>query len=85
VERHSTSTLHPYFAANLRYWRESRGLSVADLAAKAQLSVRLVYLYEAGSANPRYPSALKLSHALGVRIENLWDHRPPPIEDPGQP
>lgn len=70
--------IHPYFAGNLRYWRSQKRMSVEDLAKSTGLAKRTIYAYEARLANPRYISACKIAKALGIRVDLIWDHQPPP-------
>jgi Zn-dependent peptidase ImmA (M78 family)/DNA-binding XRE family transcriptional regulator len=57
--------------ANLRRLRTAKGLSQGDLADAAQLS-RVGYRnIESGASAPRVDSLMRLSAALGVRLEEL--------------
>ncbi len=70
--------VHPYFGAKLRFWRCIRGFGSKDLGRRALISESLVSHYESGKTNPSYDTACKLAEVLGVPIEYLWDHQPPP-------
>lgn len=57
--------------ANLRRLRSAKHLTQTDLAAKAGLS-RVAYRnIESGAAEPRVNTLLKISDALGVRVQDL--------------
>jgi len=64
--------------ANLRYWRELRGLGVNELGGKAQVAPSMISALERGGTNATYGTVLRLAEVLGVGVEYLWDHRPPP-------
>lgn len=55
----------------IRHARESRGLSVADLAAATKCSVRSVQVWEADASRPRYEQISALAMALGVSADYL--------------
>jgi len=77
--------LHPYFGAKLRFWRCIRGFGSKDLGRRAGISESLVSHYESGKTNPSYETAYKLADVLGIPVEYLWDHQPPPkfeVEEP---
>jgi XRE family aerobic/anaerobic benzoate catabolism transcriptional regulator len=57
----------------LRRLRENAGLSVSDLARRAELSRRYVTETEAGRANPSLRKLAALSRALGVPLTALCD------------
>lgn len=64
----------------LRAQRESRGLSVSDLALQAGLSRRYLTDAEAGRANLSVLRLLDLARALGVAVEDLVREADPPRE-----
>lgn len=55
----------------IRHARESRGLTVAELAAAAQCSVRAVQVWESDASRPRYEQIGALALALGVSADYL--------------
>lgn len=54
------------FARRLRQLRQARGLTQAQLAAAAGLSLKQVQRHENGRAEPRLATALALAAGLGV-------------------
>ena len=64
--------------ANLRYWREARGLGVNALGSLAGVAPSMISALELGGTNATYGTMMKLARALGVGVEYLWDHHPPP-------
>lgn len=56
------------FAVRLKALRESRSLSVADLAKKAGLSRTALHHLEAGTRKPVWDTVCKLADALGVSV-----------------
>jgi XRE family aerobic/anaerobic benzoate catabolism transcriptional regulator len=57
----------------LRAAREKRGLSVVELAARAELSRRYLTEAEAGRANPTLLVLARLAHELGLTLSGLLD------------
>jgi len=61
---------------NLRYWRERRGLDVAELAEKSGLSRTYIYEIENGvKTNPALDKLGSLALALNIAIADLFDQR----------
>jgi XRE family aerobic/anaerobic benzoate catabolism transcriptional regulator len=58
-------------AAQTRALRQRRGLTLRELATASGLSIRLLALIEAGSANPTLSSLADLARALGVEVVEL--------------
>lgn len=56
------------FACRLRSLRESKGLSVAELAKKSGLNRQALYRLESGEREPSLETARKLAGALGKRL-----------------
>ena len=52
--------------------RLKRGLSAADLAARAGITRQTVYAVEAGNYVPNTLVALRLAQTLGVSVEDLF-------------
>jgi len=77
--------VHPYFGAKLRFWRCIRGFGSKELGRRAGISESLVSHYENGKTNPSYETACKLAQVLGLPIEYLWDHQPPPTFEVPEP
>lgn len=68
-------------ADRVRQFREVRGLSQERLAARADLAARQVQRIEAGTANPRLATLVRLAGALGVDVgELLAPEEPPAVE-----
>jgi transcriptional regulator with XRE-family HTH domain len=67
-------------AANVRRWRERRGLSQAALAEAADMEVRAVQRVEAGRINFGVVALVSLADALNVSVSLLL--RPALLERP---
>ena len=52
--------------------RESAGLSIRDLAAKAGVAVNTISLIEGGKSVPRADILRKIANALGRSMDELW-------------
>jgi transcriptional regulator with XRE-family HTH domain len=59
------------FKDRLRSTRESRGLSQADLAKKANMQPAAISHFETGHRSPSFDNLRKLSDALGVSVDYL--------------
>ena len=66
TEAHALST-------NLRCLRRRLGLSQEELAQRVGLNRGNIASYEVGSAEPKLSNLLKISHALGVGINDLTE------------
>lgn len=60
-------------AAQLKFLREERKLSLDELALKARVGVARLQAYESGEEVPSLQTILKLSNALEVPSSNLTD------------
>lgn len=61
---------------NLRYWRERRGMDVAQLAEKSGLSRTYIYEIENGvKNNPALDKLRSIAAALGITLADLFDQR----------
>ncbi|CEG23350.1 hypothetical protein BN1080_02324 [Planococcus massiliensis] len=60
-------------AAQLKFLREERNLSLDELALKARVGVARLQAYESGEEVPSLQTILKLSNALEVPSSNLTD------------
>jgi DNA-binding XRE family transcriptional regulator len=58
--------------SSLRDYRTKQRMSVAKLAKVAAIGSPTIYAYEAGTREPGVVNALKIAHALGVGIEDIW-------------
>jgi putative molybdopterin biosynthesis protein len=67
-------------AEKLREAREARGLTQAELAARAGVSRQAVSAIESGRHLPRVDAALALASALGTEVARLF---PPAAPEPG--
>ncbi|MFT4543057.1 MAG: XRE family aerobic/anaerobic benzoate catabolism transcriptional regulator [Planctomycetota bacterium] len=72
--RHSQELLSE-LARRVRNCRAECGLSVSELARRAEISRRMLTEIEAGRANPSILKLAALSEALGVLLSNLCDLR----------
>lgn len=61
------------FARRLREYRETAGLSIYALAAKARLSRSYLGQLEAGTREPSLEVARKIADALGKRLDCWQD------------
>lgn len=62
----------------LKYWRESRGLTQAQLAKKTGMSIRVLQNLEQGVRDINKASVetvLRLSEALGVDVYQILNER----------
>lgn len=59
------------FAVRLRELRRSRGMTQADLARKAQITVSYVWRLESGGAAPGIDLVDRLATALGTTVADL--------------
>ncbi len=55
----------------VKAWREYKGLTQADLAAKAGIKQPALTRMEKPDANPRKSSLTKLAEAMGITVEQL--------------
>ena len=58
----------PSLSAHLRYARIKRGLSVAEVAENAGVSVASVYLWETGKTRPREANITALCKVLKLPV-----------------
>src|SRR5580698_4962453 len=56
------------FAANLRWWRQQRGLSQLELAGRSDISQRHLSFLELGRASPSREMVMRLATALDVPL-----------------
>ncbi len=64
----------------LREWRESRGLTQKELAAKARVGEVTVARIETDAHTTTPPTARKLADALGISVADLLESPPVPLE-----
>lgn len=57
----------------IKYYRESREMSVTKLAERAGLAVDNIRKYESGARNPKLEALNKIAIALGININTLLD------------
>lgn len=60
----------------IRQIRESRELTVADLAQNSQVSIEMIEKVEAGQLTPSLSPLLKIARGLGVRLGTFLDDAP---------
>lgn len=75
-----TSALAAAIGGRVRQERQSRGLTLDQLAVAAGVSRRMVVNVEQGAANPSVGTLLRISDALGIGLPALVDSpRPRPV------
>lgn len=57
--------------SNIKYWREKRGLTQADLATKSDLSRATIINYETEKRSPKACDLERIATALNVSVEEL--------------
>jgi DNA-binding XRE family transcriptional regulator len=55
----------------IRVWREYRGLTARDLAAKAEISGGYLSQIEAGTRDGSFETIKKIAAALGISVDDL--------------
>lgn len=76
----STSTLAAAIGSRVRQERQSRGLTLDQLAEAAGVSRRMLVNVEQGAANPSVGTLLRISDALGIGLPALVDSpQPKPV------
>lgn len=68
------------FAARLREVRRSRGMTQAELAGRAEVTVSYIWRLESGGAAPGIDLVDRLAAALGTTVADLL-----PADDPPDP
>lgn len=68
---HDGKALAKKMGANIRKYREQRGMSQLQLACTALLEQRDVYLYENGMMMPQMLRLVRIADALGVSLDAL--------------
>lgn len=66
------------FAAHLRETRHSRGMTQAELARQAQVTVSYIWRLESGGAAPGIDLVDRLAKALGTTLSDLLPTTAPP-------
>lgn len=61
---------------HLRAWREWRGLSQRELAARAHVSYTTISRLETGAERANWATLAKLAHGLGISREILLHEEP---------
>jgi transcriptional regulator with XRE-family HTH domain len=64
--------------ANIRAFREQRGLSLSELARRSSIAKGTLSQLESGSGNPTIETVFSLSNALDVPVSELVTERTPP-------
>ena len=65
------------FAARLRELRTSRGMTQAELAQQAQVTVSYIWKLESAGAAPGIDLIQRLAEALGTSVQDLLPGEPP--------
>lgn len=68
------------FGLNIRRLRERHGLSLEELAERAELSFRGLIYIEHGRRNAGLLTVLKIADGLGVRPMELFDYEEPEVD-----
>lgn len=68
---HDGKALARKMGANIRKYREQRGMSQLQLACSALLEQRDVYQYEHGMMMPQMLRLVRIADALGVSLDAL--------------
>jgi transcriptional regulator with XRE-family HTH domain len=69
-----SSTLHARWGPRLRHLRRQRGLSVAKLARLADVDQGQLSKAERGLAGLGDDARIRLAHALGKRVEEIFEY-----------
>lgn len=64
--------------ANIRAFREQRGLSLSELARRSSIAKGTLSQLESGAGNPTIETVFSLSNALDVPVSELVTERQPP-------
>ena len=70
------------FGQQVRSLRKSRGLTQLDLAAKMDVTDRLIQRIEAGDGYTTIKTAYLIAQAFGVSVSELFAFNPPQAETP---
>jgi len=65
--------LKEIFGANVRHYRKDAGLTQADLAEKADLSLEMIGKIERGAASPSFETIMQLSGVLNVAPDKFFN------------
>jgi quercetin dioxygenase-like cupin family protein/DNA-binding XRE family transcriptional regulator len=76
---------HSSFGEKLRFYRESRNLSLKDLAEKAGISVGILSQVERGINSPSLRTLSKVRTALGLPSSFFFDDDHPPVTGSDEP
>ncbi|MCR4788907.1 MAG: helix-turn-helix domain-containing protein [Lachnospiraceae bacterium] len=57
----------------IKFYREARNMTVAQLSEKAELAIDNIRKYESGARNPKLDALSKTATALGVNLNTLLD------------
>lgn len=60
----------------IRRWRESRDLTVPELAAQLNVHPEAVYQWESGATSPTYTNLDKAVAAFGIDLPTFWGTPP---------
>lgn len=76
---------HSTFGEKLRFYRESRNLSLKELAGKAGISVGILSQVERGINSPSLRTLSKVRTALGLPSSFFFDDDHPPVTGSDEP
>jgi quercetin dioxygenase-like cupin family protein/DNA-binding Xre family transcriptional regulator len=65
--------------ARLREFRAQRGLSLTEVAARAEVTKGFLSLAERGMTNVSVPVLMRICEALGIGIGDLFEYPPAPV------
>ena len=74
--------IHPHTGPKIRFYRLLRGWVLRDLEGHSGVDWGLIARYERRETAPQYEKCGRIARALGVTLEHLWDHTPPPSATP---
>ena len=68
--------LERIFAANVKAYRQRKGMTQGVLAAKAETDIRYIQNIEAGDRVPGVIIAYRIATALDITVDKLFDTPP---------
>lgn len=56
----------------IKYWREKKNLSIAEVARAVEVDPSALSHWEAGRANPQMKHVVKLATVFGISMRKFW-------------